>query len=139
MQRKFQQVFFIVAGFSYNGKLEIIRVEKMVKAAQRTVKRKFYVRYLQKKFNFYILMTYKKWNFIKTKLQVILRKLSLYSWKKWRPIPIFNLFLWSPMMFHLWKCYIVCGLLMFSEIYTRGEDYIMSFYIGLYCPFILII
>ena len=57
----------------------------MLKLAQ-SIMRKFNVRYLQKKFHFFIPMNFEEWNF-KTK-QVILQKVPLHSMKKWRLIQV---------------------------------------------------
>ena len=61
-------------------------MEKMLNLIQSTIKRKFYVRYLQNKFYFFILITFIEWNFIKWKHHVMLRKIPLHSLKKWRLI-----------------------------------------------------
>ena len=78
--------FMIVTGFCCNEKLKIRWVEKMLKSTQNTIKRMFYIQYLQKKFQSFIPMTFIEGNFIKTKQATMLQKVTLHPLNKCRLI-----------------------------------------------------
>ena len=77
--------FMIVARFSYNYKLKIRKVGFFL-LTQNTIKRMIYPRHLQKKFRFFIPITFIEFNFINFKQQIILWKLLLHFLKNWKLI-----------------------------------------------------
>ena len=105
----------VVAGLSCNWKWR-----KMLKSTPSTVKRKFYIQYLQKKFHFFALVTFKERNFIKTNQLAILRKIyHSIKMKIGTSIEyLCNIFLQSPLMFHLWT---IVLLIYWKELFLRAN------------------
>ena len=64
----------IIADFFYSRKLKIRSMKKLLKSILGIIKRKFYVQDLWKKFCFFIPLTFKERNFIKTKLTKSFKK-----------------------------------------------------------------
>ena len=80
-RESFPKGFMVVAGFSYNGKLTIRKIEKNAKINSKYYQDKILIPIFEKTSLLCILWTLTKLNFIKTKPRVTLRNPRLYSLK----------------------------------------------------------